>query len=97
MFGQSNDVFYAPSAGIDLFDSAGRPTTGDVTGRFALWDAGTEINQEPGLGPDQAPRQPAPNTGAAESGVVRLVKDGFTYPDVARVIRVTVTPAGSAR
>ena len=29
----------------------------------ALWDAGTEKNEVPGVGPNQAPRQAAPNTG----------------------------------
>jgi hypothetical protein len=40
-----------------------------------LGDAGTEVNQEPGTGPDQAPRQKAPNIGMAENGVVRSVQD----------------------
>ncbi len=94
MFGQSNDVFFAPvGAGIALFDDNERPLRGDITSQLVLWDAGTEVNQEPGLGPDQAPRQPADNTGAAEGGVVRLVNDGFTYPKVSDVVRVTVTPA----
>ena len=42
MFGQSNDLFYAPAeGGIALFDSYGRPKAGDVTSQVALWDAGT--------------------------------------------------------
>jgi hypothetical protein len=99
MFGQSNDLFYAPGAkGISLFDAKGAPITQDVTSQLMLWDAGTEVNQEPGLGPDQAPRQPAPNTGAEEHGAVRLVHDRYAYPKTAQVIRVTVTavPAASA-
>ena len=65
---------------------------------ISLWDAGTEVNQEPGLGPDQAPRQKAPNTGASERKPVQLVKDvkdGFTYPKVSEVLRVTIAPAGA--
>jgi hypothetical protein len=92
MFGQSNDLFYAPYAPISLFDSKGTPANGDFTYKFVLWDAGTEVNQEPGVGPDQAPRQKAPNTGAAENGVVRRVKDGYSYPETAKVLRVTITP-----
>ena len=96
MFGQSNDLFYAPKdAGIALFDQ-GKPVSGDLTSQLYLWDAGTEVNQEPGFGSSQAPRQSAPNTGAPEKKPVRLVadvKDGFTYPTVAQVIRVTITPA----
>lgn len=94
MFGQSNDLFYAPDGeGIPLFDGNGRPAGGDTTRRFRLWDAGTEVNQEPGVGPDQAPRQSAPNTGAAERNPVRPVADAWTYPATERVIKVTITPA----
>jgi hypothetical protein len=93
MFGQSNDLFYAPDPpGIELFYADGTPASGDVTGMVFLWDAGTEVNQEPGLGSDQAPRQAAPNTGEDENGVVQLVDDGYTYPPVLEVIRVTITP-----
>jgi len=94
MFGQSNDHFYAPNeAGIALFDAMGKPVSGDVTSQVLLWDAGTEVDEEPGIGPNQAPRQPAPNTGPAENGAVR-VENGYshTYPKVSEVIRVTVTP-----
>src|SRR6516162_9260428 len=45
MFAQSNDLFYA----------RGKPIRGDVTSQILLWDAGTEVNEEPGLGPNQAP------------------------------------------
>jgi hypothetical protein len=95
MFGQSNDLFYAPGDdGIALFHD-GHPISGDLTGRLQLWDAGTEVNEEPGSGPNQAPRQVAPNTGPSEHQPVRLiedVKDGFRYPPVEQVLRVTITP-----
>jgi hypothetical protein len=100
MFVQSNDLFYAPrEEGIALFDASGKPTSGDVTAQILLWDAGTEVNEEPGLGPNQAPLQAAPNTGRAEHGVVRPiteVKDGFHYPTVPEVLRVTITPGPAA-
>jgi len=91
MFGQSNDLFYAPDTAIDLFDANGSPVTGDVTRLFKLWDAGTEVNQAPGIGADQGPRQKGPNSGASENGVVKLVNDGFAYPDTKDVLRVTIT------
>lgn len=100
MFVQSNDLFFAPSdEGIDLFGSAGSKITstsvkaisGDITDQIMLWDGGTEVNEEPGFGPNQAPRQPAPNTGPTENGVVRLVDDGFSYPAVNQLIEVTIT------
>jgi hypothetical protein len=100
MFVQSNDLFYAPRQdGIALFDASAKPISGDVTSQILLWDAGTEVNEEPGLGPNQAPLQAASNTGPAEHGVVRPiteVKDGFHYPTVPDVLRVTITPGPAA-
>ena len=90
MYGQSNDLFYAPEKAIDLF-AGGEPLSGDITDRLTLWDAGTEVNQAPGIGLDQAPRQKTANTGTAESIKVGLVKDGFYYPNTKDVLRVTVS------
>ena len=96
MYGQSNDLFFAPDeAGIALFDVSDNPVTGDVTSQVMLWDAGTEVNQEPGVGADQAPRQSGPDTGAAEGGTVRpigSVFDGYVYPRDADAVHVTITP-----
>jgi len=92
-FVQGNDIFVStPDAGIALFDEAGQARSGDITAEFVLYDAGTEINQAPGLGADQTARQPRENTGATESGVVQPVNDGFVYPSVGAMLRVTVTP-----
>ena len=94
MFVQSNDLFYAPAdAGLDLFPG-GTALNGDVTGMILLWDAGTEVNEQPGIGLYQAPRQAGPDSGMDESGTVRQVNDGYAYPDVSDVIRVTVRPVG---
>lgn len=96
MFGQSNDLFYAPGeSGIALF-SGDDPVSGDITSQVSLWDAGTEINEEPGMGANQAPRQSGPNTGATE-GLVQRVSDGFSYPDTDAMIRVSIasTPMGN--
>jgi hypothetical protein len=92
MFGQSNDYFYATEQPVELFDKAGEPLSGDITARFALYDAGTEVNQEAGVGADQAPRQKAPNTGAAENGVVSRAQGDSFYAKTAQLFRVTVTP-----
>jgi hypothetical protein len=91
MFGQSNDLFYAPKESLELFDDKGNPVTGDITDSLLLWDAGTEVNQAPGVGDEQAPRQKMANTGKAEMGKVGLVKDSFTYPNTKDVLRVTIT------
>jgi hypothetical protein len=95
MFGQSNDWFYAPSAnGIALFDSKGNPVSGDITGQLYLWDAGTEKDEEIGIGPNQGPRQKGMNTGEAENGVVHRVKDDRWAGRNAEYFRVTITPEG---
>lgn len=95
MFGQSNDWFYAPGAnGIALFDAKGKPLNGDITEQFILWDAGTEKDEEIGIGPNQGPRQKGTNTGEAENGVVHRVKDTRWQGKNAEFFRVTVTPEG---
>ena len=91
MFGQSNDLFYAPTKAINLFEK-GQPLSGDITDKLMLWDAGTEVNEEPGTGANQAPRQKMANMGMDEKSVVKLVTDNFKYPDTKSVLRVTVTP-----
>jgi hypothetical protein len=99
MFGQSNDCFYAPKGGsIALFDQDGKPMMGDRTVEVVLYDAGTEVNQVPGIGPDQGPRQD-PTTwrqGALEDATVQPVRDTFAYPPTGEVIRVTVSAGKSA-
>jgi len=93
MMGQSNDWFYAPAeSGIELFHN-GKAMSGDISAQVYLWDAGTEVDQEAGIGSDQGPRQKGPNTGKAESGVVRKVQDGKAYSNASSVLRVTITPA----
>lgn len=94
MFAQSNDLFYSPDEmGIDLFES-GKPIDGDVTDQIMLWDAGTEINEEPGVGENQAPRQRGPNVGLTEREAVVPISEvnGYTHPDLSEVISVTVSP-----
>jgi len=94
MNGQSNDEFYAPDEnGIALFDGKGNPISGDITTKFILWDAGTEVNQELGIGADQGPRQKAINTGIDEHGVVTRAKGEAIYTKTSELFRVTITPA----
>jgi hypothetical protein len=96
MFGQSNDLFYSNDRPIALFDAAGKPVKGDMTAQLSLWDAGTEVNEEPGLGPNQGPRQASPDAGTPEHNAIARVRDKFTYPRTASVLRISVTPAGSS-
>ena len=95
MFGQSNDWFYAPSAnGIALFDAKNMPVNGDITDQLYLWDAGTEKDEELGVGPNQGPRQKATNTGEAENGVVHRVNDARWTGKNREFFRITITPEG---
>lgn len=92
MFAQSNDLFYAPHPrGIALFDAAGKPRTGDLDDALILYDAGTEENEQPGTGPNQAPRQKAAGAGKSENGAVRPVSDGFSYPSSTDVLQVNIS------
>ena len=95
MFVQSNDLFLAPDGrGIALFDKGGTALeVHDATSYLLLWDAGTEANEEPGSGPNQAPRQSAANIGPADGmAPVRPVDDEFSYPDVAALVKVSIKP-----
>jgi hypothetical protein len=96
MLSQSNDgLVGTDGAGIPLFDDAGRPLGGDVTNRLFLWDAGTEVNEEPGVGRNQGLRQGAPHAGDPERQPVRPMAEaeyGDRWPPVNRIVRVTVSP-----
>ena len=82
MFVQSNDLFYSfPDDGLHLFEPDGKPRSGDFSHSVFLWDVGQEINQEPYVGSFQPGRQSQPGEGQPENSVVRLVNDGFTYPE----------------
>ena len=93
MLVQSNDLFLAPvENGIALFDEDGKAIgLQNVTHELLLWDAGTEANEEPGTGPNQAPRQSVANTGPSdENATVRPVDDESEYPDIADLVRVYI-------
>ncbi len=96
MFGQSNDLFYSNDRPIALFTSGGQPVSGDLTPQVSLWDAGTEVNEEPGLGASQAPRQKAEDAGTAERNAVVHVRDRWSYPKTGAVLRLAITPKGDA-
>lgn len=99
MWGESNDWFFAPGPeGIPLYVD-GLPNTGDVTSYVRLWDAGTELDQEPSVGDATGTNQPQRNFGEEDPDAnVREVPatvtfaDGrsFTPPAVASMIKVTL-------
>jgi hypothetical protein len=86
MFVQSNDWFYGVNR-LPLFDAAGDPRSGDLTHYVTLYDAGTEVDQTPGFGSNQAPRQAGPNTGPGQGGVVSTAN----FAHSSGVVHVTVT------
>jgi hypothetical protein len=97
MFVQSNDLFYSvPQWAVPLFTPDGQPREIDLTPEIRLYDAGTELNEEPGVGPNQAPRQAGPNTGAADPNpLVRLAEDEFgNLPMTQEVISAVLTYEG---
>jgi hypothetical protein len=94
MLAATNDVFFAPTdAGLSLFDADGMPLEGEITAEIRLWDVGTELNEEPAIGPGTVTNQLAPDTGEDENEPVQLlsdVADGFSYPEVNEVLSVTI-------
>ncbi|MCM4171051.1 hypothetical protein DHD32_06145 [Arenibacter sp. TNZ] len=78
MFVFSNDWFLAhQNEGFPLFQHNGNPYSGKIaTEKTYLFDAGTEMDQPIGFGPDQAPFQTAPNMGVSdENNLIRRVME----------------------
>ncbi len=102
MFGESDDWFFGPGPeGIALYDDQGNAVSGDVTSQIKLWDAGTEVDEEPAVGPDTGPHQSSPTQGAADPNAtvrelgtdIALTAGGtFTRPATSAMIQVTLTP-----
>ncbi len=98
-FLQGNDILVmTPDEGVPLFDNGGNPISGDITSQLSMYDIGTEVNEQPGVGPNQVLRQDVPpegqvSAGGRESQPVRLlsdVNDGFSYPGVQSSIRISI-------
>lgn len=96
MFVQSGDWFYAfGNGGLLLFDGD-TPIAGEVTSELVLYDAGTEIDEAPGMGQFQKPVQAPTDTDIGPddpTATIRLAStSGFAIPATASVIKVTITP-----
>jgi len=97
MFIPSNDWFYTTTDAdnsIDLFEN-GQPISGIVdTSQFAIWDSGTEGDQEPGTGVNQVQRQGEPNTGPVDpdTRVSSLTGRGQSVSLNGQVLQLTITP-----
>jgi len=104
MYGWSNDRFFGtPAAGTSLFTSAG-PLATSAANFIWLWDAGTAMDEPPGLGPNQArnrggvPRNPA--VWPDESNVVKEAyagdNDGFVYQPTSD-FQLSISPITDAK
>ena len=108
MFGQSNDWFLATQpSGIPLFVN-GAPISGDVTSQMGLWDAGTQVDEEPAVGPHTGPNRATATDGPGAidpNPLVRpvnsptLLSDGtsFDTPQTSHMISVTITSDAASR
>jgi hypothetical protein len=95
MFGQSNDWFYSNDRPIALFRD-GKPVSGNMSPQVTLYDAGTEVDEEPGLGPNQGPRQKDPEAGVREHEPVAHAAGKWHIPATGEVFRLTIMPAGAS-
>ncbi|MES1176038.1 MAG: spondin domain-containing protein [Myxococcales bacterium] len=96
MLAATNDVFLGSKAtGIPLFDADGVALSGDISDQLALWDAGTEGNEVPAIGPNTVTNQLAANTGTPGEGKVQLLSavttDTYSYPAASSVLKVTIS------
>lgn len=90
----SNDLFFAfDPNGIELFESDGTPRSGEVNDTLVIWDAGTEVDQAPGVGLDQVHLQPEPDTGAGDPDDTVRLFEGDAFPAATDTLSVTLTPA----
>lgn len=88
-------VFNTPE-GVDLFNAAGEPLTGDMSTELRLYDVGTELSEEPGVGPHIGPQQSAPNTGRADTDVkVREVTAATYATPVTQHLKLTISHSAS--
>jgi hypothetical protein len=94
MYGWSNDWFFATAdTGLALFDAAGMPISGDATSALKLYDVGSELSEEPGVGANTGPQQSGPNTGPSDTdNKVREVPASIYGTPVAQHLKLTITP-----
>jgi len=89
----ANDFIVGTSRpGIPLFDQ-GVPNIGEQEVFVQLVDVGTEVDEAPGIGPNQYARQPAPGGGWVEDARVEIVDhraEPWAYPRASEIMRVSV-------
>ncbi|HVH97208.1 MAG TPA: spondin domain-containing protein [Enhygromyxa sp.] len=90
----TNDKFVASTElGIPLFDEDGVARTGELDWALGLFDAGTEVDEPPGLGANQFERQSRRGAGLDENEIVREIYgewNGWEYPRAGQIIGVRI-------
>lgn len=89
----ANDKFIAPQLSIPLFDDDGVARTGELEWALMLFDAGTEVDEPPGLGAHQFERQPRRGAGLDENEIVREVYgewNGWEYPRADQILDIRI-------
>lgn len=94
MYGQSNDICVVLDR-IAMFDP--EAIDGEMTDALRYFDAGTELNEEPGIGPNQPSQETTPGSGMAEDGTMSPLEGdvdaaGFRYPAISEYLKLTVEP-----
>lgn len=94
MFIHSNDVLYATIPGGIALDSLEPGGSEQMSSSIALFDVGTEQNEEPGIGPSQPMQSMEHDVGEPEMGVITRIDGqdaaGYDYPAVSDFLRLTV-------
>jgi len=89
MLVETNDWYVGVQA-IPLFQN-NKPLTGEITQNLRVYDAGTEVDEYPQLGPNQRTRQSGANVGPSEGAILVTESDeSFKIPDIRKMIRVTL-------
>ncbi len=95
MNAKSNDWFYAPvESGIELFNEAKEPITGDVTGKVYLWDSGTEeedMATQAAVNPNTGAPDDDTNVRAVKISVVEDMKAELAYDSTSKEFTLTLT------
>lgn len=94
MLVQSNDLFLAfDGDGLDLFGTFGDPIDGVVTDELVVYDAGTEVDEDLGLGENQPLNTPGViDVGDAENAEIEEGEFVVDVPDLEDFVRVIITP-----
>lgn len=87
---RNDDLIGLADGTLALFDAFGQPLEGDLTAELVRWDAGTEVDEPPGLGAAQGLRQVTPGHGYAQDGLLRRRGPDEADVPLDRILRLTL-------